>query len=291
MGNAQPQNKTGRKVVAQKLENATKTGVLSLSEHKLETCPEQIFQIPNLRTLDLSKNEISALGPKFSTLVQLKSLNLEQNKLPAGSLSAIEAMSKLQNLSLGSNRLGKPAVAAASGTTAPPANSAPFPEKLPKGLKQLKLSSNFFSNIPRPILAPNTLLKLEKLDLSMNQLAVVPPEISNLAALTDLNLDNNVIVSLPEELGKLSKLKVLSLKSNHISVSSTQWSDKNPQPLPESIFTQTPMIDLNLHGNPMTSTQLNTMSGYDTFLERRQKVKTSTLLGGGLTNLDVCGLE
>ena len=134
-------------------------------------------------------------------------------------------------------------------------------------------------------------MKLEKLDLSSNQLAAVPMEISNLVALTELNLDKNVIVSLPDAIGKLKKLKVLSLKSNHISVHSTIWSDKNPQPLPKSLFEDTPIIDLNLHGNPMTSTQLNSMEGYPTFLERRQKVKTSTLLGGGLTNFDVCGLE
>jgi hypothetical protein len=76
MGNTPPTNKTGRKVVSQvrrktkengtslylfdyelllmfllcaplclqKLENAKKTGVLSLSEHKLEVCPDQVFQ-------------------------------------------------------------------------------------------------------------------------------------------------------------------------------------------------------------------------------------------------------
>ena len=44
MGNAQPHNKTGRKVVEQKLENARKTGVLSLSEHKLESCPNPVFE-------------------------------------------------------------------------------------------------------------------------------------------------------------------------------------------------------------------------------------------------------
>ena len=43
MGNTQPTNKTGKKVVQQKLENAKKLGVLSLSEHKLDDCPEQVF--------------------------------------------------------------------------------------------------------------------------------------------------------------------------------------------------------------------------------------------------------
>lgn len=135
------------------------------------------------------------------------------------------------------------------------------------------------------------LVKLESLDLSNNDIASVPEEIGNLKNLTELAMDCNSIVSLPSSIGQLSKLKVLSLKSNKISVHSTQWSDKNPQPLPEDLFTKTPLIDLNLHGNPMTSTQLNQMDGYDQFLERRQKVKTSTLVGGGLTNLDVCGLE
>ena len=44
MGNTQPHNKTGRKVVEQKLENAKKTGVLSLSEHKFENVPSQVFE-------------------------------------------------------------------------------------------------------------------------------------------------------------------------------------------------------------------------------------------------------
>lgn len=45
MGNTQPKNKTGKKVVVQKLEHAKKTGVLSLAEHKLESCPTQVFSV------------------------------------------------------------------------------------------------------------------------------------------------------------------------------------------------------------------------------------------------------
>lgn len=44
MGNTQPKNKTGRNVVVQKLENAKKTGVLSLSEHQMEVVPQQVFE-------------------------------------------------------------------------------------------------------------------------------------------------------------------------------------------------------------------------------------------------------
>ena len=245
-------------------------------------------RITNLKTLDLSKNAFQTLSPKICLLVNLKSLNLEQNQLPSGSLVSIAKLSKLQSLSVGGNRLGRHA--GSETRRLEPSSNEAFPANLPSGLKQLKVDGNFLSSVPRPILSAS-LTKLEKLDLSSNHLATIPTEISNLVALVELNMDNNVIVSLPDEIGTLKKLKGLSLRGNCISVDSTNWSSKNPQPLPKSLFADTPLIDLNLHGNPMTSTQLNSMEGYDTFLERRQKVKTSTLLGGGLTNMDVCGLE
>lgn len=282
MGNTQPKNKTGKKVVAQKLEHAKKTGVLSLAEHKLESCPTQVFQIHKLTTLDLSSNKISALNPNVANLKSLKSLNLEDNKLPPGSLNALGRLSNLQALNCGRNLLGR--------QENPSQVVDPLPDKLPQGMKQLKVHGNFLSSIPRPIFT-SMLVKLESLDLSNNDIASIPEEISGLKNLSELTMDFNTVVSLPSSMGQLAKLKVLSLKSNRISVDSTHWSDTNPQPLPEDLFTKTPLIDLNLHGNPMTSTQLNTMNGYEIFLERRQKVKTSALVGGALTSLDVCGLE
>lgn len=240
------------------------------------------IRLTNIRTLDLSSNQLKTLSVDIIKMKNLKSLNMEGNKLTPGTLAPIAQLANLQHLQVGNNLLGRPTVEAKDAT--------PLPSQLPKGLKTLNLSSNYLSSIP-PSIVSNHLTKLDKLDLSCNQLASIPVEISNLKNLSDLNLDDNSIVSLPEAIGMLSKLKVLSLRNNHISVHSTTWSDKNPQPLPQSLFTDTPIIDLNLHGNPMTSTQLNSMEGYDDFLERRQKVKTNALLGGALTNLDVCGLE
>ncbi|KAG7343750.1 Miro domain containing protein [Nitzschia inconspicua] len=284
MGNTQPQNKTGKKVVQQKLENAQKTGILSLSEHHLEHCPMQIFEITKLTTLDLSKNKLNGIDPKIVNLKLLKLLNVDDNQLGPGSLAAISQLTKLKSLSANKNRLGRP------HPEAPKA--PPLPDNLPKGLKTLLLSNNYLSNIPRPIVSKSMSL-LEKLDLSHNHLASVPEEIANLTSLSDLNLDANAIVSLPEAMGRLSRLKTLSLKQNHISVhSNTVWNDDtNPQPLPASLFQDTPLIDLNLHGNPMTSTQLNTMKGYDDFLERRREVKFTGIVTGAMIDLDTCGLE
>jgi Leucine-rich repeat (LRR) protein len=212
-------------------------------------------------------------------LPNLKSLNCKENKLPT--LAPVSKLSNLQTLLAGNNVLGKPCVETPLPDAVPP---------LPSALKQLALDNNFFSSIPLTVLSPS-LSKLEKLDLSYNQLAALPAEISHLVKLEELKLDHNMIVALPEAVGMLSKLKTLSLKDNAISVSSTIFSGTNPQPLPASLFTDTPLIDLNLHGNRMTSTQLNQFDGFPAFLSRREKVKTKDLYGGAMTNFDVCGLE
>lgn len=197
----------------------------------------------------------------------------------------ISGLSKLQTLSVGRNNLGKPV--AHNGPPVPQPETLP---PLPPSLKQLTLDTNQLSTIPRPVLS-SKLVKLEKLDLSSNNLAAIPSEIANLVSLSELKVDNNCIVSLPEQIGQLKKLKVLSLKNNKIRVTSTMFSAKNPQPLPKSLFTDTPLIDLNLHGNKMTNTQLNEFEGFAAFLERREKIKTKGLYGGALTDTDVCGLE
>jgi Leucine-rich repeat (LRR) protein len=232
--------------------------------------------------LDLSKNALTTVNPQIANLKNLKSLNLEGNKLTPGSLIPVSHLPNLQSLSVGRNFLGKP--------TAESKDATVFPPKLPATLKQVKLNANFFSSVPKAILSVH-LVKLEKLDLSQNHLAAIPMEIANLKNLNELNVDDNSIVSLPTAMGLLKKLKVLSLKGNQIRVYSMTWSETNPQPLPKNLFTDTPLIDLNLHGNPMTSTQLNSMEGFDEFLKRRQQMKTTALVGGAMINLDVCGLE
>ena len=124
------------------------------------------FRLTSLRTLDLSKNKIQHLG-QISRLSELKSLNCDENMLTSSALSSVSKLTKLQTLSLGKNRLENPA-------------NQTFPS-LPSTIKQLKIHGNSFSTIPRQICDPK-LKSLEKLDLSSNNLAAVPTEISNLGA-------------------------------------------------------------------------------------------------------------
>ena len=273
-------------VLSQKLENAKKLGVLSLSEHSLNEVPTQIFDVElvkKLRTLDLSKNNISETG-QLGLLVELKILNLENNNLHAGSLESLSKLVKLQSLSVAGNRLGNQAPSRTTGTVTSQVGVEPLPALSPT-LKQLNLSANFLSYIPRSLVS-GPLNKLEKLDLSMNQLNTVPNEISTLSNLEELRLDSNMISSLPGSIGGLTKLKVLSLRDNKIVVSKPLLEKGSCQPLPKALFTDTSLIDLNLHGNQLTNTQMNQFEGYQEFLDRRQKVKSKTM-----TNFDVCGLD
>ncbi len=276
------------------MENAQKLGVLSLSEHGLNELPTQIFDVElvkKLRTLDLSKNNLSDVS-RLGMLTELKLLNLGNNNLLAGSLDCLNKLTKLQSLSLSGNKLGKPITSKTpNGAITRPNISVDVLPSLPTSLKQLNISSNFLSHIPRSIISAS-LNKLVKLDLSSNQLATVPDTIGNLEHLEELRLDSNMIVTLPEAIGILSKLKVLSICHNQLQIKKSTSSDKNDipqqqqQPFPKSLFTDTSLIDLNLHGNRLTNTEMNQVEGYQEFLDRRQKIKSKTM-----SNFDVCGLE
>jgi Leucine-rich repeat (LRR) protein len=236
-------------------------------------------RLTNLRTLDVSKNNLKSLGA-VNQLTQLKSLNCQSNQLT--SLRSISSLEMLQNLTAGKNSLGLNEEDGISG---------PLPS-LPSSLKQLILDQNSFLWIPRSVVAKN-LTKLEKLDLSNNRLEVVPDEIKNLIRLEELRLDRNNIAFLPSSMGNLVNLKALSLSYNKLTgPSSNSWSERHPQPIPPALLTDTALIDLTLTGNALTSTQLNqSFEGFDAFLERRAKVKTKDLYGGAMANYSVCGLD
>ena len=235
-----------------------------------------INRITSLRTLDISKNKIRSLTG-LQQLKDLKSLNCESNLLVLNnSLAPISKLTKLQTLSLGKNKLDNSN-----------SNTSIFPS-LPPKVKQLKVNNNSLITIPKQICITTS---IEKLDLSYNNIAALPSEIGNLVSLTELVLDNNMITSLPIEIGKLSKLKVLSLRNNYIQVKSTNFTETNPQPIPECLFTNTSIIDLNLGGNPLSNTQLNEFEGFSVFLERRKKVKDRAIHGGAMLSTSVCGLK
>jgi len=68
-------------------------------------------------------------------------------------------------------------------------------------------------------------LDLVEIDLSHNQIKIIPPEIGQLKHLNTLHLDHNQIKSIPKELGQLDSLETLSLKGNDIvTIPSEIWA-------------------------------------------------------------------
>ena len=158
-------------------------------------------------------------------------------------------------------------------------------------MKTVKMDGNRLTMIPKAIYAPN-LTKLESLDLSRNQINIIPEDFcKNLVSLTSLNLDYNLISSLPKEIGLLTKLKSLSIENNKIVVLRTNFDHTYPQPLPSELFKDTSLTDLNLKGNRMTNGQLNEFDGFESFMERRRKIKNKNIHGGALLDTTTCGLE
>ena len=71
--------------------------------------------------------------------------------------------------------------------------------------------------IPRYFSHPRIINKLQILDLSENELKLIPPGITNLHNLRTLDLSNNEITSLPKNIGNLLNLKVLDLSINKLT--------------------------------------------------------------------------
>jgi Leucine-rich repeat (LRR) protein len=189
----------------------------------------------------------------------------------------------LQNLSLAGNSLGN----VSSG------NHESILPILPPSLKSLNLASNSWTRVPGMLLLRQyDLPLLQVLNLSDNQLTMLPDEMfAVMPLLQELRLDDNHLTCIPHAMGQsLKQLKILSLRNNQLQIQTTTPTNntKSPRaPLPASLFTDTALVDLNLHGNTKLSQKLlSSMDGYDVFCERRRLVKQKTM-----SNMDNCGLD
>ena len=189
--------KTTTSVLKQKLAAASKTGVLSLAHHTLESLPLGVLALDNVRTLEVSHNKLSelpaALGP---SLPALKTLKCDGNRLRA--LPDLTVCGALATLSAADNAL------TLTGPAAP----------LPPSLTSLNLARNVLGQLPPAVAA---LTKLKLLDLSGNGIAALPADgvgASLGATLVELALDDNALAALPKALAAAARLKRLSLKNN-----------------------------------------------------------------------------
>ncbi|MBL0016761.1 MAG: leucine-rich repeat domain-containing protein [Bacteroidetes bacterium] len=202
--------------VARNLEDALQapleTGELFLSGRGLTDFPTEIFQLVNLKVLDLSQNLLRQLPAQIGYLSQLQTLNLRNNQLrqiPA----EIGQLMHLQRLDLDENQL------------------AELPQELTEcqSIRTLQLNDNSFRHWPANALHP----QLENLTLGLNQLLEVPESIRHLTRLKYLDLRSNRLQHLPVALALLDEMEQIQLKGNplHLTVNAS-----DPEGLLERFF-------------------------------------------------------
>lgn len=233
----------GNKVVKQHFETAEKTGVLKISQQRLNEFPPHMRSFPNvLRTLDLSENRFVQLPDDIGRFTLLKHLNVNDNRLtelPAvlGQLIKLETINAINNLLVS------------------------IPRELCnlKHLKKVHLSNNQLTVFPTMF---SGLKSLDVLDLSRNKITSIPPEAKELQV-TELNCNQNQISSLAIEIADCPKLKTLRLEENCLPI--TEIHSK--------ILKESKISNLHLDGNLFPPKQFNDIEGYDEYMERYTAVR------------------
>jgi internalin A len=182
---AAAQEQTPYNIALQLIEEARVSGAteLDLSDLGLTELPPELWQLNNLRWLNLFYNQLTNLPSEIGQLTKLQALWLNGNslrELPP----EIGQLNQLGVLLIQSNQLSS------------------LPPEIGKleSLISLKLYDNELSELPPEI---GHLTNLKELELSWNPLKSLPPEIGQLSSLCYLDLSNTQLSQLPYELGDI----------------------------------------------------------------------------------------
>jgi hypothetical protein len=179
------------------LRNLPELRALSLSDNQLSGPLPNLTMLTKLQAIDLSDNQLSGPLPNLSRLKDLQYLDLSDNQL-SGSAEELARLPNLQRLYAANNQLSGP---------------LPNLSRL-TWLERVDLSRNELSG-PLPNLS--TLSLLERIDLSDNQLNGPLPSFSGLGSLQLLDLSNNQLSGPLPDMSGLTSLQRLALHNNALS--------------------------------------------------------------------------
>ncbi|CRL07521.1 CLUMA_CG020486, isoform A [Clunio marinus] len=210
--------------VPNELFNLFELTTLDLSHNKLKDVPEGLEKAKSLLVLNLSHNQICAIPPGlFINLTDLLFLDLSNNFLDTLPPQT-RRLTNLQTLILNNNplelfqlrqlpSLQHLEVLLMRNTQRTLLN---FPASLDNliNLIELDITQNNLPKIPDVIY---NLVNLKRLNVSDNEIKDVSPNIEALQKLESLNLSRNEITSLPSSLCKLAKLRRLYVNDNQLN--------------------------------------------------------------------------
>lgn len=194
-----------------------------LEKLELFEVPEVLRSFKNLKTLNLSTNELTNV-PRFvfKRLRKLTELNLTGNRITDSSLR-IRGNRHLKIVNLQYNQItelpkrlrrNRRMESLWVGHNDLSAGLNPKVLRRLKRLKDLNLYDAKLSSLPGEI---GKLKRLEVLDVYYNKLTELPPEVGNNRALQKLAVSYNQLEKLPAEIGKLTNLNTIYAHDNELS--------------------------------------------------------------------------
>lgn len=212
---------------------------LNLSFNKITAFPHELGRtVDQLQELFLEGNSIAELCPPL-TLPEIRLLDVSKNNVGEMSPDFLTGCPKLETINVSNNQISSLPHLPSKTTTLKLANNifTSIPEtilELPN-LRSVDMRTNDISVLPGPgswvscsirelMFSHNSIgaldlsgpiykwARLEKLHLSENKLTEIPPQIGLLEGLTSLDVSRNAgLRSFPDEMGKLSRLWDLPL--------------------------------------------------------------------------------
>lgn len=229
--------------VKQHFETAQKTGVLKISQMRLQEFPTPLKNFPNvLKSLDLSENRFTAIPEEIAKFTLLKTFNVTTNKLEALP-DTLGVLVKVENLLASNNMI---------------LYVTPSLKNL-KNLKQVQLANNQITEFPLMLCG---LEKLDMLDLSRNKITAIPSGVQSLKAV-ELNLNQNHVASISDEIAECPNLKTLRLEENCLQATA----------IPVRLLRDSVVCNLAVDGNLFSTKQLSEVEGYETYMERYTAVR------------------
>lgn len=188
---------------------------LTLQHNVLENLPPQLSKLSSLTELDVSSNRLKELPSALGDLTALTSLNVQHNHLSALP-DSLGLLSNLRVLECSNNQLTELPSSLVQLNSLEQLflrqNKLSVLPALPRqSLKELYLADNQITVLPSEQLCGLELLSC--LELRGNKICALPEEALP-STLTRLDLSNNDISLLPPSLGLLPNLSVLLLEGN-----------------------------------------------------------------------------
>jgi len=177
--------------IPQEISNLTQLQTLDLSSNQLMTLPDSLIQLPKLHSLSVVDNQLMTLPEWLGELTQLQFLNLSSNQLTVLPES-IGQLTQLQSLILIDNNL------------------TGIPESLGQltRLQSLNFGGNKIGKIPDVVKQLSSLLELQ---VWGNNLHMLPNWLGEIVSLNKLNIQRNELLNLPDSLALLTNLNTLWL--------------------------------------------------------------------------------